>query len=333
MTAAGTFSIAWRLASRGYLFRREFWSAYFEPIMNYGNGISSLPISSVPHVAWLILFSVMLAVYLSFVAWLLDGLRLRSAGPMTVLAGCVATYGLGTLLQFVNRSAYQNLFHGIIPFCVLTVAVLAHVSRRFAAQSRWPDFVAVVVPCAVLMLLVSGYAINPAVRQYPHLLSRLICGPSRKGLSLMRDVRGLPSEREGFVRTFREVTRRMADMNASGRRVAVLDRADTMFYVASGVAPADRYCPLLPALLTKKQIAGAERRFANRSFEYVVMPENKYPHTLDAYRALRAIVERDYVLQERIGEYGIWSSRAPAFEAKLFPRRPSRNTHSKIIIQ
>ena len=63
----------------------------------------------------------------------------------------------------------------------------------------------------------------------------------------MRDVQGLPSEREGFVHAFREITRRMAKMKALGRRVAVLDWADTMFYVASGLTPADRYCPLLPA--------------------------------------------------------------------------------------
>jgi hypothetical protein len=110
----------------------------------------------------------------------------------------------------------------------------------------------------------------------------------------------------------------MAEMKALGRRVAVLDRADTMFYLASGVPPADRYCPLLPALFTLKQIASAERRFANQSFEYVVMNQNEFSLTRDAYRALRAIVEREYVLQERIGEYGIWSIRA---------RSPEQQSH------
>ena len=42
-TAAATFSIGLAFASRGLLFHRDFWPAYLEPIINYGNGMSSLP--------------------------------------------------------------------------------------------------------------------------------------------------------------------------------------------------------------------------------------------------------------------------------------------------
>ena len=161
-------------------------------------------------------------------------------------------------------------------------------------------------------------------------------GPLRRGLSPMKDVRGVSSEREGFVRAFGAIKERMAEMKAVGRRVAVLDRADTMFYLASGVAPADRYCPLLPALLTLKQIDGAKRRFADNSFECIVMRENEYPvgYGADAYRGFRAIVERDYALQERIGDYGIWNIRRRDPEKQsYFCPRSSKRSHSTIIIQ
>ena len=41
------------------------------------------------------------------------------------------------------------------------------------------------------------------------------------------------------------------------------------------------------------------------------MRETDYPlgFGVDAYRGFRAMVERDYDLQERIGDYGIWSIR------------------------
>jgi hypothetical protein len=319
--AAATFAIGLSIASRGQLFHREFWPAYLEPLIKYGSGISSLPMATAPTFTWLVAFAVIAAVYLSFLAVLAGGVILHSAGTMKILAGCLAAYGLGTLLQFVNRSAYQNLFHSIVPFCALAIGLLAEIMRRIAIQSSRCRIAAALVPWAVLVLIVIGYAINPVVRQYPNLLSQWRNGRPPRGLSPMKDVRGVSAEREGFVRAFSAITQRMAAMRAAGRPVAVLDWADTMFYLASGVPPADRYCPLVPALLTIEQIADAERRFGDRSFEYVVMPQRNFPAAggADAYRGFRAIVDHNYDLQEQIGGYGIWIIRSrPALKEAAF---------------
>jgi hypothetical protein len=317
-TAAVTFLCGLALASRGSLFRRDFWHGYLEPIVNYSSGVSSLPISTGPQLKWLVAFSLITIVYLSFVAALLDGLIRRSVGPLRLLGGCLAAYGLGTLLQFVNRSAYQNLFHGIIPFCVLTVGLLAEAGRRIGerAKTSRARLAAFLIPCATLVLVSFGYMINPVVRQYPSLLGRLFAVPEARGLSPLKDVRGVAPDKEGFVRACRAITKRVAEFKAMGRSVAVVDWSDSMFYAASGVAPADRYCPLLPALLMKKQIADAKARFADRSFDYVVMLEKEQSgqRCADAYEAFRAVVDRNYALQERIGEYGIWRIRGPGLE-------------------
>jgi len=284
--------------------------------VSYSNGMNSNPIANKNSVGFgnLLLFSVACLIGIATVTLLFFRVFRREVRSDLIFAGCVAAYSLEILIQYVNRSVGMNFYHVIIPFCVLVIGYVAKV-----AGSPGPGVGRWLVRTVPLVLVVGSILINPLFREYPGLLRTAIKGPLPKGLCLFDDVCGLPESRRDFIRDIHKVTGRMTELKNSGHRVMVLDSAEPMFYLLSGIKPPDRYTPLVINFVTKDQLERAQRRVADAHFDYMVLGKfgyvNDKEHS-DFYASLgeaksgfSELVERDYVLIERIGPYSLWRAR------------------------
>jgi hypothetical protein len=319
------------VASRGTLVRRGFWRDWLEGIIVFGGaGMSALPFDVAPGATPLIaIFYAIVLSFLAVVAWVVIRLRNRGAGDLEIFWGCWAAYGTTSLVLFVHRSQSYNLFHTSIPISVLAVAALkwtAEFAHSWLAD-RAPSGLSVrlatsalrVLPYALLGLLGVDLSRNPHFREYPNLVRRVSEGAPERGLCLMPGVCGLPPEKEEFVREFRAVVGRMATLRAEGHTVTVLAPADTIYYLASGCPTRDRYTPLLVNLMTNRQARQAEERFGSSDNDYVLI-RNRETNDNDLYEVwaeFRALVERDYILEERIGSFELWRRRRELSEARL----------------
>ncbi|WP_435016336.1 hypothetical protein TA3x_003901 [Tundrisphaera sp. TA3] len=306
---AATLLAGLAIASRGTLLRREFWMGWLEPLRLYGGGVSALPIRAIDGLTGPIVFLAMAGTYLTLVGLMLAALPGRRASRGLVLGGCVSAYGLCQLLQYVNRSHPFNLYHAGVPFCVIAVGLVALAVGRWSGRASIAAWSPRLALGLALLVLVTG----SGFRAYPHPWDRLVDKPQARGLTLMADVKGLPDARRGEVDEFRAVVRRMKRMRAQGTTVAVLDPADTRFYLASGCPPWDRYTSLVTQVLRKDQLAEAEERLSAAGVDVWIArePRPKPANWNDAHLALLARIGRDYVLEEKVGRYGIWRARRP----------------------
>ncbi|HEX8199783.1 MAG TPA: hypothetical protein VF590_04795, partial [Isosphaeraceae bacterium] len=310
-TMAMTVLVGFAVASRGTLVRADFWAGWMEAPRVYIAGLSALPMATAPNTKALILFAIMVSTYLVFLGLLvvavLDG---RAEGEL-IAGGCLGAYGLGALLLFVNRSHTFNIFHVCIPFCALAIAAAAWARRQIAGRAAWWAEVARPMPLAVVGMALVLLANNPNVRDYPNPLSEFLEGPRPAGLCLMRDVCGLSPRRQGFIDQFAAVVRTLAALKARGATVGVLDKADTMFYLASGCPPPDRYCPLVINMFREDQLERTVARFFDKKIDYLVV-SNEDPASrawADVWNRFRSGVERHYVPVDQIGSYGVWRRR------------------------
>ena len=136
--------------------------------------------------------------------------------------------------------------------------------------------------------------------------------PSRRSVS---PASARDSNYEQFANDFNMVTTRLAQFRGSGRRIAVIDEAETMFQLAAGLPPSDRYLPLFIPILTRPQLEGAKARFLANRFDVVMIrgrdASSIYRGSIfDAHMdGFRDLIAEHFVLTERIGPYGLWFSR------------------------
>jgi hypothetical protein len=308
------------VASRGTLIRPGFWRDWLEGLIVFGgSGMSALPFEVGQGVASIIvIFFTIVASLLAVVAWLIVRLRKGEASDPEIFRGCYAAYGLAGLLLFVHRTQWTNLFPPSIPISVLAVAALKWtaeaVSSRLANRSAAGPLASLgttalfIAPYALLGLVGVDLFRNPHFHEYPNLINRSWQGAPKGGLCLMSGVCGLPPESEEPIREFRAVVARMAALRAEGRTVAILVPADTMYYLASGCPPRDRYTPLLTNLMTKQQVRQAKARFVESNNDYVLIKiyessENDWYEVLAKFRAL---IGRDYIVEGKIGTFELW---------------------------
>jgi hypothetical protein len=298
-------------------FDRGLLGALFEPLVAYSGGMGCEPMSTTPGYWGQCFFLLVAGTYLLCLGSLVSCLLGPGADRRQVLRGCVAAYGLATALLFVQRSHPFNLFHSIIPFVILLVdGTHASLSRLGSRAGRLGGSIAIGAVALGLLLA------NRHVQGYPGLIQNAIRGEEPTAVLFQKlDALVVPYNDETleYEQEFQKVTTRLSRLRAVGVRVAILDEAEPMFEVASGVAPCDRYVPLFTNLLTRPRLEAAKARFIARGFGGVVLRSGADPGfarsppeaLADVRGEFRQLVQREFVLRESIGRYEFWSSRGP----------------------
>ena len=235
------------VASRGTMWQVRFWTGYFEALLEYGSGFGALPISSLMiEPVDVALFFVILMIYTLTVSRAFSGFIRGSLTDRDRVLAFIATMGFGTLMLFINRSHPYNLFHPIVPACVLVTVCFS---------SRFPDVggvttvgqwfkrrrgvsVAGIILCGILLM-------NPKVWDYPSVVSRV-------GWSLA----GVPNRPQSAnlnaliakARTIADPLRKLDRLN----RVAFVGEDPTVWLMTLDRAPMGRYCPAV--LINQRQV-------------------------------------------------------------------------------
>jgi hypothetical protein len=168
-------------------------------------------------------------------------------------------------------------------------------------------------PGPALVVALAALWANPAFGNYPNLWNRTQRSRIHQSdLCLMPGACGFPASAAAKVREFHAVTEAMAGFRASGRSVEIIHPFDSMFYLASGCPPLDRYSPLLPSLMTKHQLATALERFRERATTRVLIQEriDSEWDVNEAWLAFRNALPADREIEQRIGGFEVWRLRS-----------------------
>lgn len=268
-------------ASRGTLLQSEFWRGYLEPLILYGGGIGALPMhDGLEYSGEFLLLMAALTTYSFHVVSAIFRMITRRLEATDLVMALVAAYGLGTMMLFINRSHPFNLYHPIIPFCILAAASIARLTkmpwRTVSSASKSTKILdsrlQTVLPGLLIAAQLFSLALNPDVWDYPSLLSHQ--APARSGLpaELERASRALPSSYRASASYRREIEpsveilQRLYD---GGRHsVALIYHFDTVVLSLADVPPYFRYSPL--ELLHRGQVDNVERRLKNSPPEFVL---------------------------------------------------------------
>ena len=251
LTSAATIIGGVSLATRRspLSFDHHLLTALFESVLTYTGGMGCLPMVIVSTRTKLG-FAIIVGCYLYNLARLIVELIGPGTARRQAFRGCLSAYGLCTMMIFVQRSVPQNLFHVVVPFVILVFDELSGLSERILRSMRSRATLALTLATGALVLLASC----SALWEYPGLLQTIVLGSPDSGTELKRlGVAGLPanSEFEAFARDFEGITLRLRELHSSGRRIAVIDEAETRFLLAADLPPWDRFTPLVTALLTR----------------------------------------------------------------------------------
>jgi len=278
MLATFLGGLSW--ASRGTCFHPEFWPAYWESILLYSGGMSSLPMSlGIERPQEFVLLMTVLTTYSFAIAIALFRLITRKLEATDLVLALVAASGLGMLILFINRSHPFNIYHPIIPFCILA----SHYCSRWTAlpssatsasgATRMPSWRRNdAVPIAIVVVLLVALASNRQVRTYPSLLTSLL--PSL-GSELVVTPRAFATGDAGRTASvgYREEMRPLVEalqrLTDGGRHsVAVVAQGETALLFLADVAPYFRYSPL--ELVDWRQVASVERTIIDHPPDFVL---------------------------------------------------------------
>ena len=334
---AGGFLLAgMAIGSRGTLFQAAFWRGWMECFTAYPNGISMMPV--VEHIDGISYSMGMCGICLGALAYhLLRLTRLNLLNRRTCLplppdaitgAGgwedlplaCVALYGTLTLLHFMGRSHPVNLYVAALGFTVVLVASL-HRLAGVARQALPAQLVFKQAGRVALPLVAAAFAwlyfTSPCARNYPNVFRRWLSPYMPHELALyanMPDIRVTAMDAPA-VKQYNAVVEEARALRARGRTVAIISNDDTSLYLAAGAPLWYRYAPLLPSLISRKQLDGAIAKLASKPVDYVFLPSDEpwksfetwYPlKTTDVYFAVRTTVQAHYTFDHRCGTYDVW---------------------------
>lgn len=329
--AAGlVFLVGLGIASRGTLWQPRFWSRWLEPIADGAQGFTALPLAGrselyasgdLAGAGTMVLFVAVVVFYLAVVGYTAVKSLHRRATPLDAITGCLAWYGLLSLIHFVGRSDPYNLYPVLLPFTVLSAVIVARLHRalRSAATSRRPAggssrrLVWSLVPWSAAGLALIVLVSSPGFRDYPGALQRIGEERSGDGLCLIEDpvdACGLSPATRGDVEEFRSIAAEMRRLASTGEEVALLDDRDPAYYLAAGVRPWGTYSPLLTNLFRNSQVAAVEDQLRRQRPVHVLIRTRQQtpPHLVDPWLRLHGFLERQYSLDREVGPFEIWSA-------------------------
>ena len=320
------------VATRGTLFQAKFWSQWLEAVVEYGGGISDLPIADTlgNWCSYVILVLVLISYFVA-ILWMLQRLWFRKATAEDLITGLVALYGMATLLLFVGRSDPAYLRNVAIPFCVVLTRLLLIV-HQFVTEHvvaivvpQWQTAVRralQVAPWLGTAALLSALFFNADFTDYPGLLQTYLgnrwtgqAAADNDYLFASRHDAPLPAKDREEVNNFRAVTAVIRELSAGGKTVAMLDMDDTEYLVEADIRPYFRYSPVLQTLLTKDQVRSVEQVLIDHPPDYVLYPAES-PLTLfqvtadDVYLDIREVIRDHFILEKQVAKTEIYRRKA-----------------------
>ena len=291
------------IASRGTLWKREFWSGYLEALWAYPqHGLGMLPVAGVDGPG-LLLFAAFCLVYLTVVAWVVIDIARGTSEPRTILLGTLSAYGILVLVLFVGRSHAYNLYHVAVPLALILAVLLDRSTEGLPGRLRrhllWPA-------------LVAGLTIwlwfRPTFQGYPTLLHGGLAPPPAGSAYLLAEQRdvALPEQCRGAAAYTSDVADAIRQLTKDGARVAVLDdRLDIIIDRAAHIAPWGRYGALATMIITQTQLEREVNRLRNDAPAYVLLP----PAQVQRWQPFVEALMGDYERSGAIGQLGVWKRR------------------------
>lgn len=235
---ATAFTGLW-IASRNTLWERRFWTGYYEAVLEFGSGFGAMPLAdSLGNPVCASLFVLVLMTYSVTVARTCAAVLGGEATDRDLALGTIGIFGFGTLVQFISRSHPYNLFHPIIPACLLiTVSLSDHFWRRqiFGGAARlWSHHAK---PLSLIVVLMVLLAVNPNVWICPTTASKV--AQTIVGLRRAPYPKGLV-ELNAKARLLNEL---LSKLTRDGNRAEIIGEDPTLWLMATDRPPMGRYCP------------------------------------------------------------------------------------------
>lgn len=257
----GALLVALLVASRGSILSGGFWSGWLESILEFGQGFISTPLSTGPDVATVLIFVVVFFAYMAFFGNAVSGLITNRLNQTALFNGCLAVYGLLTMLQFLGKS---DLFHYrlTIPLVIIACNVAGRALDRRRVESGPRALAvpgAVVLSIGLVVLLAPTAMLVEPIGLYPSPAWSLFSGNSPEGVCLSaepRDICGLSPELKEPAAEYQEISREVSELAGSGKTVAVIGETGSLPYMKSGSAPWGRYPRLFVDTITKEKLEG-----------------------------------------------------------------------------
>jgi len=225
-----------------------------------------------------------------------------------VLAG-IALIGLAALISWVGRFNYLgSAYPASISFGIVAATLGKGIYQRKSNVTLDHGFIS----CGLLFGAWITLTGNLQYRLYPNLFHADLAGRQDKTLCLIDeplDVCSVTPDQAGTVRDFQAVVARMKAAHAGGKTILVIDREDTKFYMAAGMPPWSRYSPLMPSLATQASLKKVTSQMASRPPDYAIFTRTAERNHGKTWRALILPIRQSYVLESRIGAFGIWRHR------------------------
>ena len=282
----GTFLGGLSWASRGTCFQPAFWPRYWESSLLYSGGIGSLPMSvGIANPQEFVLLITVLTTYSFAIANALFRLITHKLEATDLVLALVAVSGLGMLILFINRSHPYNIYHSIIPFCILSThycsrwralpsgSAAAYGATR-AESGRWNR----AVPIVIITVLLVALANNHQFRIYPSLFASLLPSVGSEtaatpGTLATADAgRTANTDYREEMRPLVEALQRLA--NGGRHSVAVVAQGDTPLLLLADAAPYFRYSPL--QLVHQRQVASVEQTIIDHPPDFILFG-NEWP--------------------------------------------------------
>jgi hypothetical protein len=247
-SAVVTLLLGLWIAGRGTLLESSFWAGYFEVLFLYPSGFSAHPLSEIlsdPFVA--VLLFVVLMTYTVTLGGVFSRCLLGRSCSEDLAKAFLATVGFGLLMVFINRSLRPNLFHPIIPACVLftiSASEFVQVTKnrspaifKFRGLAKgFENSLGAVMLTGTLVLLI----LNNNFRGYPSLLRSTVKGQLEVSSRLSETVQGIRDAGQEL------------EVLAGEREWTIVGEDVTLWLVTLDLSPNGRYCPSFMATTSQR---------------------------------------------------------------------------------
>ncbi len=309
------------VASRGTLWQGAFWKGWLESFIAYPSGVSMLPVSAYRQGILYGMFQI--GIYLFAVCYRRDRYFEERTEPSERLQLWIGLYGLCLAIHYIGRSHPNYLFESSLPLAILVVCAVTRLvlwadRRREQGYYLWPTLVYRAV--AAFVIIIIGLQLQN-MRTYPSavhaIVRQVLKGKRPETAELFAHAAGgrLPWSEKAQADTYNALAQEIGKLSRQGKQVAIISNDDTSLYLASGARPWSRYLPLLPNLITKRQLEETGAALAAGTADYVYIPEHDpcemyttwYPLvTTDAWLTLRRITRQHYTLDHVTGPYQVY---------------------------
>jgi hypothetical protein len=302
-TAFSLFSVAalgLSICSRWTMLRPEFLSGYFESLLLFGEGFGSLPMrSGMAHPMDFILTMTVLTLYTSTLVLSSDRFLNGDIAANDPVLAQIAVLGLGELLLFINRSDASNLYHGLVPFCILAADALAStadsIKRSGGKSPRHRDVKSNLLTWTSLVLVFAAALTKSAYEHYPSVPMSSLQKPI--------DMNGRDSYAAVRRDKLRPIAEKLRSLSEGGSKsVALISEdfvlSDATIFAEADVGPYFRYSPMV--LVHRGQFESIRRKFRQSPPDVVMFVLPTRSDTRDLWIP---ILEAEYEVESEVPDW------------------------------